>query len=153
MHIIMKAPPQRLQYLRGGYMIWPEDVKNNGFRCVYVGTPTPWANPYKVRRGNIETRAEAVAAFRKLVLSRPTLLARIRRELKGKNLACWCALDGQPCHADVLMEIANSPPPKPPEPSPEPHPCRARILGTIDDYLDGVTTREEALSCIARLLP
>lgn len=26
--------------------------------------------------------------------------------LRGKNLACWCALD-QPCHADVLLEIAN----------------------------------------------
>jgi hypothetical protein len=30
----------------------------------------------------------------------------IRRELRGKNLVCWCRLD-QPCHADVLLEIAN----------------------------------------------
>jgi hypothetical protein len=30
-----------------------------------------------------------------------------RRELKGRDLACWCSLDG-PCHADVLIEIANS---------------------------------------------
>ena len=30
----------------------------------------------------------------------------IKLELRGKNLACWCALD-QPCHADVLLEIAN----------------------------------------------
>ena len=29
--------------------------------------------------------------------------------LKGKNLACWCPLD-QPCHADVLIELANAPP-------------------------------------------
>lgn len=29
----------------------------------------------------------------------------IRRELGGKNLACWCP-DGQPCHADVLLRIA-----------------------------------------------
>lgn len=27
-------------------------------------------------------------------------------ELKGKDLACFCALD-QPCHADVLIELAN----------------------------------------------
>lgn len=27
-------------------------------------------------------------------------------ELRGKNLACWCKLD-QPCHADVLLELAN----------------------------------------------
>lgn len=26
--------------------------------------------------------------------------------LRGKNLACWCPLD-QPCHADVLLELAN----------------------------------------------
>ena len=31
--------------------------------------------------------------------------------LRGKNLACWCAL-GSPCHADVLLELAN------PEPTP-----------------------------------
>lgn len=29
-----------------------------------------------------------------------------RSELAGKNLACWCPLD-QPCHADVLLELAN----------------------------------------------
>lgn len=28
--------------------------------------------------------------------------------LRGKNLACWCALD-KPCHADVLLELANGP--------------------------------------------
>jgi hypothetical protein len=26
--------------------------------------------------------------------------------LRGRNLACWCPLD-QPCHADVLLELAN----------------------------------------------
>jgi hypothetical protein len=26
--------------------------------------------------------------------------------LRGKNLACWCALDA-PCHADVLLKLAN----------------------------------------------
>jgi hypothetical protein len=26
--------------------------------------------------------------------------------LRGKHLACWCALD-QPCHADVLLRLAN----------------------------------------------
>ena len=31
-------------------------------------------------------------------------------ELRGKNLACWCKPD-QPCHADVLLELANKEPP------------------------------------------
>jgi hypothetical protein len=30
----------------------------------------------------------------------------VAAELGGKDLACWCALDA-PCHADVLLEIAN----------------------------------------------
>ena len=30
------------------------------------------------------------------------------RGLAGRDLACWCPLD-QPCHADVLLEIANRP--------------------------------------------
>lgn len=30
----------------------------------------------------------------------------IRAELARKDLACWCPLD-QPCHADVLLAIAN----------------------------------------------
>lgn len=29
--------------------------------------------------------------------------------LSGKNLACWCKI-GTPCHADVLLEMANPPP-------------------------------------------
>jgi hypothetical protein len=42
----------------------------------------------------------------------PTI-AVIRQHLAGHDLACWCPLvdaDGQPvaCHADVLLEIANS---------------------------------------------
>lgn len=31
----------------------------------------------------------------------------IKSELRGKNLACFCRL-GTPCHADVLLEIANA---------------------------------------------
>lgn len=35
--------------------------------------------------------------------------------LRGKNLACWCKLDA-PCHADVLLELANA------EAAPDPEP-------------------------------
>jgi hypothetical protein len=38
-----------------------------------------------------------------------TDLADVRRELRGKDLACWCPLDA-PCHADVLLELANAGP-------------------------------------------
>lgn len=38
----------------------------------------------------------------------PPSLEQIQRELRGKNLACWCK-PGDPCHADVLLELANRP--------------------------------------------
>jgi hypothetical protein len=31
----------------------------------------------------------------------------VRSFLAGHDLACWCPLD-QPCHADVLLELANA---------------------------------------------
>lgn len=36
-----------------------------------------------------------------------SLPAHARRVLAGHDLACWCPLD-QPCHGDVLLEIANA---------------------------------------------
>jgi Domain of unknown function (DUF4326) len=36
----------------------------------------------------------------------PPTTAEIRKHLAGKDLGCWCPLD-QPCHADVLLEVAN----------------------------------------------
>ena len=59
-----------------------------------------------------EARAFAVALHRRSMLgTRVVLDGLIDHELylaplRGKNLACWCPLD-QPCHADVLLELAN----------------------------------------------
>ena len=94
--------PMRIQYVRGRRMRSP-----NGLKCAYVGKPTPFGNPYKAGQGNTLTRAEAVDAFRKLILARPHLITQVRAKLRGKNLACWCPCDGEPCHADVLLAIAN----------------------------------------------
>jgi hypothetical protein len=51
-------------------------------------------------------RAEAAARYRQRLLSDPDLLADARRLLAGHDLVCWCPED-QPCHADVLLELAN----------------------------------------------
>jgi len=77
---------------------------------IYVGRPTRWGNPYRVGGslgvpGNCETKAEAVALYRERVKNW-LLNGWSARLLRGKNLACWCRLD-QPCHADVLLEVAN----------------------------------------------
>ena len=42
----------------------------------------------------------------RFIVGPPPTIDDIRAELRGKNLACFCALD-QPCHADVLLELAN----------------------------------------------
>lgn len=50
------------------------------------------------------TREDAVEHFR-MSVQNPLVIAEIKAELKGKDLVCWCA--PKPCHADVLLEIAN----------------------------------------------
>jgi hypothetical protein len=53
---------------------------------------------------------EAVGRYQMLLQVRqrdePARLADWLKPLRGRDLACWCRLD-QPCHADVLLEIAN----------------------------------------------
>lgn len=74
---------------------------------VSVTRPGRWGNPFPV--SGHRTAAEAVGMFRGALLNGelPYTVADIQKELGGKNLACWCRL-GDPCHADVLFEIANS---------------------------------------------
>jgi len=42
------------------------------------------------------------------LLDRVPTRADIFKNLRGRNLACFCGLD-QPCHVDVLLELANGP--------------------------------------------
>lgn len=66
---------------------------------------------HDVRDATVE---ECVALYRESVTGEVRMLdfpyrstvAEIRAELAGKDLMCWCPLD-QPCHADVLLELAN----------------------------------------------
>jgi hypothetical protein len=77
--------------------------------AVYVGRPTRWGNPFAA--GPDMTARTAVDRYRSMWLEyierEPRALIRLRVRLGGKNLACWCALD-RPCHADVLLKIANA---------------------------------------------
>lgn len=77
---------------------------------VYVGRPTRWGNPFPVTDVTSINQhwkhTEAVERFREWLNTQDDLQAAIRKELAGKDLACWCRLD-LPCHADVLLEVAN----------------------------------------------
>jgi hypothetical protein len=71
--------------------------------AIVVARPTRWGNPFSLREHG---RAEAVALHREWLLTQPDLVEAARRELRGRDLACWCPEDG-PCHADTLIEVAN----------------------------------------------
>jgi len=88
--------------------------------AVVVARPSKWGNPFIV--GKHGTRAECAAKFLQLTrgfisLSEdldPDLQLKVYRRIKrdvdhlaGKDLACWCALGGGACHADVLLLLAN----------------------------------------------
>jgi hypothetical protein len=71
-----------------------------------VGTwegPALWIKPSEA-----EAIKVAVEAYRVWINhpAQATLRAEAQLELRGKNLACWCK-EG-PCHADVLLELANA---------------------------------------------
>jgi hypothetical protein len=71
--------------------------------AVYVGRPSPWGNPFVVPKDG--DRTTVIAKYREWLLSQPKLVASVKRQLRGCDLVCWCA--PLPCHADVLLEIAN----------------------------------------------
>lgn len=76
---------------------------------VYVGRPSPWGNPFSHVPSDapyrVASREEAIQKFEEWLLAQPALVARVKRDLRGKVLGCWCA--PRPCHGDVLARIAN----------------------------------------------
>lgn len=80
---------------------------------VKVTRPGRWGNPFRIgevdrRTGGTMDAATAVERFTEaLVHGRlRSSEADARQILRGKNLACWCR-PGDPCHADILLDIAN----------------------------------------------
>ena len=120
--------PQRIQRKRSSGWRKPGG-------CVCVDRTTGFGNPFPVHRCNStsqavtrpvwsvgtwtgpamwfkDTRQEAIAlaveAYRAWINQpqQDTLREKAALVLKGQDLICWCPVD-QPCHADVLLEIAN----------------------------------------------
>ena len=108
--------PERIQLSRKkGWRMPPNTIKVARGR-VEAGKLSDggWGNPFVI---GLHTRdaAEAVAKYHEWITaclapdhpSREATIAALQT-LRGKNLACWCKL-GQPCHADVLLKLANDP--------------------------------------------
>lgn len=107
--------PKRIQLSRSKGWRMPETATK-------VDRSTRWGNPFKVgeRYGwaepdsaevegpftPIKDAAEAVSVYRSWLEDQHDLIDAARRELRGRDLACWCK-SGEPCHADVLLKISN----------------------------------------------
>lgn len=93
--------PIRIQRSRAKGWKKPENTVN-------VTRPGPWGNPFTA-----SLPIDAVRAYSRWLRGAADLhhvgFPPTRDEisaLRGKNLMCWCAI-GQPCHADILLELAN----------------------------------------------
>ena len=121
--------PVRLQLSRiKNFRLQIHSMSVNGLPAVNVARPSKWGNPFTVDKyredgfkGDDTALSQRCAeAFRGLLMRasgnnywdgdemsyRRRLVLDNLSALRGKNLACWCALDAC-CHADVLLEIAN----------------------------------------------
>jgi hypothetical protein len=119
--------PVRLQLSRKrGFRLQAVSRATNGLPAVLVARRSRWGNPWRVGLVSCSCRsagecghntfcrptaAEAIAEYRAWLGQAMTVSGKIlgdtlRDELRGRNLACWCK-PGAPCHADVLLELAN----------------------------------------------
>lgn len=104
--------PKRIQRKRTKGWKMPDNA-------VSVCRPGRFGNPFVVstrytpgtkvggRYIAVPTIKDAVECFRLMMLEKSEFIAEAKAGLAGKDLACFCALD-QPCHADILLELANS---------------------------------------------
>lgn len=116
----MSDTPRRVQLKRTKGWRMPANT-------VKVDRSSRWGNPFaigEVSPGDdklgyhtpkelcgvlVRDRAHAVELFRKWLHSTSAIALAWRlggHTLRGKNLGCWCPLNG-PCHADVLLALAN----------------------------------------------
>lgn len=84
---------------------------------VKVDRRSRWGNPYRVGEWGLTrqsfdapyqhpTAENVVRWFRSYATNKAYHERDWLEPLKGKDLACWCE-PGAPCHADVLLELAN----------------------------------------------
>lgn len=125
----MTTPVRLQRSRRPGSNLQATSHALNGLDAVCVDRSSSWGNPFKPGRGvhmtyndgtkdrlcitpAIRSNAEAVIWFRAMWAAMdansPKFVDNWFKPLRGKNLACWCN-PGNPCHADVLLEIANRP--------------------------------------------
>jgi Domain of unknown function (DUF4326) len=93
--------------------VMPERVQQRrikGWRkpdsAISVARPHKWGNPFIVGEAGIPDAKTAVELYRMFLRTPGNPLVPLLPELTGHDLMCFCRLD-KPCHADVLLELAN----------------------------------------------
>lgn len=113
-----------------------KQVSPNGLPIKYVGRPSKWGNPYRVMGDAvyIDIRHRRSMGWAWVGIGGNDMAAKLFddllfiggnnidpnvqywvnhfaaldfSELRGKNLSCWCPVNGCDCHADLLLEVAN----------------------------------------------
>ena len=81
--------------------------------AIYIGRGSKWGNPYSHKKGTkadevVSTREEAIATtkYRQYLEEHPELKEAAKKELKGKDLVCFCKPAA--CRGDILLEVASS---------------------------------------------
>jgi len=76
---------------------------------VYIGRPSikhpeaPYGNPFIIGRDG--TREEVIEKHKVWFYSQPELMAKVKKELSGKKLGCFCF--PKSCHGDTYVEYCN----------------------------------------------
>lgn len=74
--------------------------------AIYIGRPSPYGNPFTI--GKDGNREEVLCKYIDWLHDKPDFVQRVRRELVGKDLICWCAPDD--CHGHILRDLAAGDP-------------------------------------------
>lgn len=112
--------PQRIVLSRrSGFNLQAISRGFDGLPAQSVARPGPWGNPFSIDAvaaelgvNRAEAQAQAVARHKSWITGTlktelaPPSPEKIKAELGGKNLACWCP-QGTPCHVEILLQLAN----------------------------------------------
>jgi hypothetical protein len=90
--------------------VWNKRDPNVPKDAIYVGRPTKWGNPFVIGKDSSYDpvkmdRNSVIVHYCYWIKDHPEIEEAAKSELRGKDLVCWCA--PLPCHADILLELAN----------------------------------------------
>ena len=83
--------------------VWNMRDPNKPKDAVYVGRGSPYGNPYVI--GKDGDRNQVCRRYDQYLQDTPKLQKLVKKELKGKDLVCFCA--PRRCHGDTLLLLAN----------------------------------------------